>query len=78
MDPVFGWGSECRFSWGTVKDLLELKSTGATKADWPSDQDDDNMRMSDYFVAGGATGGSNDEAGQLRSWFGSSVGLEAF
>lgn len=78
MDPVFGWGSECRFSWGTVKDLLELKSTGATKADWPTDQDDDNMRMSDYFVAGGATGGSNDEAGQLRSWFGSSVGLEAF
>lgn len=78
MNPLFGWGSECRFSWGTVKDLLELKSTGATRTDWPADQDNENMRMSDYFVAGGPTGGSNDEAGQLRSWFGTSVGQEAF
>ena len=78
MDPLFGWGSECRFSWGTVKDLLELKASNATKVDWPADQDDENMRMSDYFVAGGSSGGPNDEDGQLRSWFGSSVGQEAF
>ena len=23
MDPVFGWGHECRFSWSTAKDMLE-------------------------------------------------------
>jgi ribonuclease H2 subunit A len=78
IDPLFGWGSECRFSWGTVKDLLELKAMGATKADWPADQDDENMRMSDYFVAEGLSGEANNEAAQLRTWFGSSVGQEAF
>ena len=78
MDSLFGWGSECRFSWGTVKDLLELKASGATKAEWPADQDDENMRMSDYFVAGGASDGPSDESRQLRLWFGSSVGQEAF
>ncbi|GJC85753.1 ribonuclease H2 subunit A [Colletotrichum liriopes] len=25
MHPVFGWGPECRFSWGTAKDMLEGK-----------------------------------------------------
>lgn len=25
MDPVFGWGTECRHSWGTAKELLEGK-----------------------------------------------------
>lgn len=77
IDPLFGWGSECRFSWGTVKDMLDLKAMGATKADWPVDQDDENMRMSDYFVAGGLSGEANNEGTLLRTWFGSSVGQEA-
>lgn len=25
MDPMFGWGNECRFSWGTAKDMIETK-----------------------------------------------------
>jgi len=25
MDPVFGWGSECRFSWATAQNMMELK-----------------------------------------------------
>jgi hypothetical protein len=33
MDPVFGWGNECRFSWGTAREMLELK--GGARVDWP-------------------------------------------
>ncbi|KNG82557.1 ribonuclease H2 subunit A [Aspergillus nomiae NRRL 13137] len=25
MDPIFGWGNECRFSWGTSKEMLEMR-----------------------------------------------------
>ena len=78
MDPLFGWGNECRFSWGTVKDLLELKGSGCTKVDWPTEPDEENMRVSDYFMAeglGGTTRGPEDE---LRTFFGSSVDQDVF
>ncbi|GAB0138099.1 hypothetical protein EsDP_00006344 [Epichloe bromicola] len=71
MHPVFGWGPECRFSWGTAKDMLEGRA-GAVKVDWPAaEEEHDTMRLTDYF--GG--GGGDDELG---SWYGSAVGLEAF
>lgn len=75
MDPVFGWGSECRFSWGTAKDMLDGKAQ-ATRADWPADDDSDNMRVSQYFAAGLA--GPKTETDELRDWFGTSVDQEAF
>ncbi|RDW88184.1 ribonuclease [Coleophoma cylindrospora] len=77
MDPVFGWGAETRFSWGTVKDLLELKSSGAAKVDWPAndDGDDENSRLTDYFSAGGREKDAGDE---LAGWFGMEVGTEVF
>ena len=77
LDPLFGFGSECRFSWGTVKDILEMKGHGGTKVDWPTDEEHDSMRVSDFFVAG-ASGKSNSEKDQLRNWFGMSVEQEAF
>lgn len=89
MDVVFGWGSECRFSWGTVKDMLEKKSSeGGLQVDWPAnddDDDDENRRLSEFFLTSGSAGtataaasGSAGENDQLRLWFGSSVGQEAF
>ena len=76
MDPLFGWGSECRFSWGTAKDMLEAKGTAGTRADWPVAGDEENMQLSHFFGAG--SGGPKTEADELRTWFGIGVGQEAF
>ncbi|KAK4698006.1 ribonuclease H2 subunit A, partial [Lecanoromycetidae sp. Uapishka_2] len=77
MDPVFGWGSECRFSWGTAKDLLEAKGSG-TKVDWPLDDDEEQaMRVTDFFTA--APGDERDEeSSELAAWFSRPVTEEVF
>lgn len=75
INPVFGWGNECRFSWGTVKDMLELKGMG-TKVDWPIDNDPENTTISNYFSAN--NNGQQSEGDDLRMWFGSGVRQEAF
>jgi ribonuclease H2 subunit A len=68
MDPVFGWGPECRFSWGTTKQLLEHDNI---KIDWPVDEDDSNeMRVTDFFAA------KNDDGDELVDWFGRRVTQE--
>jgi ribonuclease H2 subunit A len=72
MDPVFGWGNECRFSWGTVKDMLDVKGVAA-KVDWPIEDDDESMRLTEYF---GAQKDANID--ELGSWFGRPVAAEAF
>ena len=76
MDPTFGWGNECRFSWGTAKDLLDNRSM-AVRVDWPVEDDDQQaMRVTDYFVAAPAAG---EEAGdELANWFGRPVAESAF
>lgn len=74
MHPVFGWGPECRFSWGTAKDMIEAKGAGV-KVDWPVDDDGETSRLTDYFV------GNNDretDGDELGTWFGTPAGLEAF
>lgn len=75
IDPLFGFGNECRFSWSTVKDMVDLKGSGGMKVDWPDEQDDENLRVSDFFSSGGR---SYAESDQMRTWFGSSVGQTAF
>ena len=77
IDPVFGWGSECRFSWGTAKDMLEAKGSGETRVDWPNQGEEDNMQLSHFFGSGGS-GRPKTEAEELRTWFGRSVGEEVF
>jgi ribonuclease H2 subunit A len=67
MDPVFGWGNECRFSWGTAKELLEGKKAAVT-FDWPVEEDGNDMRMTDFFA--GKDEGGGDE---LVDWFGKRV-----
>ncbi|KAF4777094.1 ribonuclease HII [Colletotrichum scovillei] len=72
MHPVFGWGPECRFSWGTAKDMLEAK--GNPKVEWPVEDDGDTARMTDYF----ASGNREEDGDELGTWFGRPAGLEAF
>lgn len=75
MHPVFGWGPECRFSWGTAKDMIEGGKGAGVKVDWPVEDDGDTARLTDFFMA------SNDrenDADELGTWFGTPAGLEAF
>lgn len=74
MHPVFGWGPECRFSWGTAKDMIEANGAGV-KVDWPADDDGETSRLTDYF--GGSTD-HEEEGDELGTWFGTPAGLEAF
>lgn len=76
MDPLFGWGNECRFSWrGRAKDLLE---SNGTKIDWPvADEGDQEMRMTDFFLAGPANE-SEQVTSELTTWFGRTVTEELF
>ncbi|OJJ56305.1 hypothetical protein ASPSYDRAFT_47576 [Aspergillus sydowii CBS 593.65] len=64
MDPIFGWGNECRFSWGTAKEMLETK--GGQKVDWPVDED--NTQLMDFLLASGGTSKGPEQ--ELREWFG--------
>lgn len=75
MDPVFGWGSECRFSWGTAKEMLEGKGLGV-KVDWPDNGEDvgDNMKLTGFMMGGGR----DDEGDELGNWFGRRVTEEVF
>ncbi|TPX09962.1 uncharacterized protein E0L32_008809 [Thyridium curvatum] len=75
MHPVFGWGPECRFSWGTVKDMLESNKGNAVRVEWPVDDDGESTKMTDFFVSDGDRDKDSDELG---AWFGTPVGLEAF
>ncbi|KAK2880100.1 hypothetical protein FQN49_000578 [Arthroderma sp. PD_2] len=65
MDPLFGWGSECRFSWGTSKELLEVKS--GLKVDWPAEEEDSSMLVTQYFTSKSEADGPGNE---LRDWYG--------
>ncbi|CZS88597.1 probable 35 kDa ribonuclease H [Rhynchosporium agropyri] len=73
MDPVFGWGAECRFSWGTAKDMLDIKGTAA-KVEWPVEEDEETSRMTDYFNAEK----EKEASDELGNWFGRPVGAEVF
>jgi ribonuclease H2 subunit A len=75
MDPVFGWGNECRFSWGTTKDMMDVKGAAAV-VQWPVEEDEETSRLTDFFSADGdGEKGQNDD---LANWFGSSVSAEVF
>lgn len=78
MHPIFGWGPECRFSWATVKDMMEVKSTAAP-VDWPvaGDDEEGSYKVSDYFSA--KTDEAEEQGGdELSGWFGRNVGTEVF
>ncbi|KAL2787839.1 ribonuclease H-like domain-containing protein [Aspergillus keveii] len=64
MDPVFGWGNECRFSWGTAKEMLEAK--GGERVDWPTE--DGDSQLMDFLLSSGSASKGGDQ--ELREWFG--------
>ncbi|KAJ5765543.1 Ribonuclease H2 subunit A [Penicillium odoratum] len=66
MDPVFGWGNECRFSWGTAKEMLDVK--GGARVDWPEEDEEGNGRL-EFLLTSGPTKSSGQDG--LRDWYGS-------
>lgn len=69
MDSVFGWGTECRFSWGTAKEMLEGKDS--IRVDWPADEDE-GAGLAD-FLSGpqrSTTSAVNEDVG---NWYGTRV-----
>ncbi|KAL2836829.1 ribonuclease H-like domain-containing protein [Aspergillus pseudoustus] len=64
MDPVFGWGNECRFSWGTAKEMLEAKA--GERVDWPMEEGD--SQLMDFLLSSGGASKEGDQ--ELREWFG--------
>ena len=76
MNSVFGWGNECRFSWGTAKDILEAKGN-CTRIDWPTDDEEQGMQVTDYFVPA-PDSEQVDGSNELVHWFGKPVTKEVF
>lgn len=77
IDPLFGWGAECRFSWGTVKELLDVKNRDV-RVDWPDGEGDDGgMKMTDFFAFGGEMS-EDGERDELRDWYGRRVEESVF
>lgn len=77
MDPVFGWGNVCRFSWKTAEELLETKST-AVKVDWPLTDDGEQVtHLTDFFHAA-PSGESDAGMTELSTWFGRPAAENAF
>ena len=69
INPLFGWGTECRFSWGTAKDLLEAKGS-ATKVDFPMLNDDhQGAPLTDFFSSTDQYG-EDGQPSELAFWFG--------
>jgi len=73
-DPLFGWGTECRFSWSTAKELLD--AADGIKIRWPAVDDGDDMKMTDFAIYG-ATSVTRKE-NRLTDWFGSKVSQTTF
>lgn len=68
MHPLFGWGNECRFSWGTAKEMLEVKGAPC-RADWPeADEGADNLKLTGFLL-----GAEEDRGDELATWFGRPV-----
>ncbi|KAI5295639.1 hypothetical protein KEM52_000744 [Ascosphaera acerosa] len=66
IHPVFGWGHECRFSWGTAKELLE-DGKHAIEVEWPEDAQTKHARLC-YGI-----GGKKKPSGALEEWYGERV-----
>lgn len=72
MEPLFGWGPECRFSWSTAKDMLDAKD--GIRVRWPAPDDGDNMKLTSFTSHAGDSSGQSELAG----WFGGRVTEQVF
>jgi ribonuclease H2 subunit A len=64
MDHIFGWGNECRFSWGTAKEMLEMK--GGANVDWPLEEE--NTQLRGFFLT--PSDATKEAKQELRDWYG--------
>ncbi|KAH8704274.1 ribonuclease HI large subunit [Talaromyces proteolyticus] len=71
MDSLFGWGNECRFSWGTAKEMIEGRD--AAKVDWPSEENEE-AGLSEFLLGPGPNTSSRKQ-NDLSSWYGSKIGV---
>ena len=69
MDPIFGWGSVCRFSWDTTKKMLEAHSH-APKVDWPVEGEDDSTKITNFLMTTNDKEIEPGEIDELSGWFG--------
>jgi ribonuclease H2 subunit A len=72
MNPLFGWGPDCRYSWGTAKRMLEDQGP-SPKIDWPTEDDDESMKVTNYFAVanqGGDDGSAGQSSDELYGWYG--------
>lgn len=77
MDPLFGWGNECRFGWRTTKDMLEANKNGI-KVDWPDVNDDQQARrMTDFYITT-STMEEDEPENELTTWYGKPVAESVF
>lgn len=74
MDPVFGWGNECRFSWATAKELLDVKP--AAKVNWPVPGDDDSTKLTNFLMYSAEEQAQGED--QLSTWYGRRVTENVF
>jgi ribonuclease H2 subunit A len=74
MDPLFGWGHECRFSWATAKDLLDVKP--ATKVNWPVAEDEESTKLTSFFMYAADDHVQGED--QLSTWYGRRVTEHVF
>jgi ribonuclease H2 subunit A len=71
MDAVFGWGSECRFSWGTAKEMLEGKD--AVRVDWPGEEEE-AAGLADFLLSAPTPASAQAGKSDVSNWYGSRVG----
>ena len=74
MHPVFGWGNECRFSWGTAKEMLEVKGA-PYRVEWNEVEESEEfgMKLTEFFAGNG-----EEKENELGSWFGRRVTEDIF
>ena len=70
IDPLFGWGSETRFSWSNVKNMFE-DQTKTFQVDWPDPDGEQTSRVTDYFT--GRLDDKTETTDEIADWFGKSV-----
>lgn len=74
LDPLFGWGNECRFSWATAKDLLQAKP--AAKVNWPVADDESSTKLTTFFMYSAEEHAQGED--QLSTWYGRRVTEDVF
>ncbi|KAL9028418.1 MAG: hypothetical protein Q9196_003210 [Gyalolechia fulgens] len=78
MDPMFGWGNESRFSWRTVKDMLDANVNGI-KIEWPDVGDHQQARrMTDFYINASAIEEDDEPDDELTTWYGKPVADSVF